>query len=248
MGRVSPPVDVRSPSDIPKAIERLKKGPITIVFVYADWCGHCQTFKPKFNEAVQTPRRDTEIISVNEKVLDSFNSNMMNKIPTATPLEPSGYPEVMIVNKKGENIGNVPPSASKEDLINVVTNGSQMANSKTGSNRTTNAKTNTEPVPTPVANSANMSTIPSKTLKNLESISNTTPMSGPVVPPSANEDLLETGEESTETAAQKGGSLFGSLSSAAYTLAPTGVLLAGLHALRRNKTRRARKISRRRRH
>ena len=38
-------VDVRSKKDIPEFEKILSKGPITIVLIYADWCGHCTNFK-----------------------------------------------------------------------------------------------------------------------------------------------------------------------------------------------------------
>ena len=259
-GRVSPPVDVRSPSDIPKALARMKKGPITIVFVYADWCGHCQTFKPKFNEAVNTSSRDTEVVSLNETMLDNFNRGLKRTIPTATPLAPEGYPEVLIVNKKGENMGQVPSSASKEDIVNVVSNGANMVG--------TPASLSTSPRPSALSNSSNTSTVPianapivsakarntlNANTDSLEAVtsSNITPMSGPVLPSLPEEDKLESSAMNAENSAstrQMGGSLFGSLGSAAYTLAPAGVLLAGLHALqRRTKQRKTRRHTRRRR-
>ncbi len=294
MGRVSSPIDVRSPSDIPKALQRLAKGPVTIVFVYADWCGHCQRFKPMFQKAVKTPRRDTEIVSVKDDMLENFNNELVKKIPSAAPLEPEGYPDVVIVDNKGSNIGSIPSSASEEDIVSVVSNGANMvktpasnaanaannsrrnnaANNAANNSRRNNAANNSyepepEPTPTPLSNAANnsrrnasnTSTVPvsnapvvsSKSMKNANSLDvgaeNTTPMSGPVMPPAATEDVVVSAEELEPK--QAGGSLFGSLSSAAYTLAPAGVLLAGLHALRRKSRkhkggkRKARKTARR---
>lgn len=259
MGRVSPPVNVRSASDIPQALQRMKKGNITIVFVYADWCGHCHHFKPKFENAARTPNRNTEVVSVNEKVLDSFNKALVKSIPTATPIEPDGYPEVVIVNKEGQNIGNVPSSATEEDLISVVTNGNTMAATPVVNNVTNkmyntmgnNMETNMadmEPTPTPIMNNnamnskANTSTVPianARTTSKSNDMMDILPsasVTGPVLPPTANEDVMETNTEEPR-ANQAGGSLFGSLSSAAYTLAPAGVLLAGLHALRSRRSR-----------
>lgn len=273
MGRVSPPVNVRSVSDIPKALDRMKKGNVTIVFVYADWCGHCHNFKPKFENATRTPKRNTEAVSVNEKVLDSFNNALVKSIPTATPIEPDGYPEVVIINNKGQNIGNVPSSASEEDLISVVTNGNTMAatpvankgsanvNSVTnnlynnmGSNAGSNAErniTDVEPMPTPIMNSkamnsnANKSTVPISNARTPSKSNNSYDMdilpsasvTGPVLPPTGNDDLMGTADTSEPAPTQTGGSLFGSLSSAAYTLAPAGVLLASLHAMRSRRSR-----------
>jgi thiol-disulfide isomerase/thioredoxin len=273
MGRVSAPIDVRSPSDIPKAIQRLKKGPVTIVFVYADWCGHCQRFKPMFQRAVKTNQRDMEAVSVNSDVLDEFNNELTKRVPSANRLEPEGYPDVVIVDNKGKNIGNVPSSASEEDIVSVVSNGSAMV--KTPANASSNSRKNNsmntgnaaEPTVTPIAtnasNASNTSTVPitnapsvsTKAANSLNAMNtlnvgeeNATPMSGPVLPPGADEDLApsEGTENSENSTNQKGGSLFGSLSSAAYTLAPAGILLAGLHTLRQRKSSRKQKGGKRR--
>ena len=50
-GIIYPPLDVRSPQDLNGIFKRITKGPITIVLVYADWCGHCHTLMPHFKEA-----------------------------------------------------------------------------------------------------------------------------------------------------------------------------------------------------
>ena len=44
-GRLMSPVDVRSPSDVMGLEQLLEKGPLTIVLIYADWCGACHRFK-----------------------------------------------------------------------------------------------------------------------------------------------------------------------------------------------------------
>jgi hypothetical protein len=239
-GRVSPPMDVRSPAHIPEALRRMKKGPITIVLVYADWCGHCQRFKPMFQEATNTSKRDTEVVSVNDEMLETFNNELTKALPSATPLAPSGYPEVMIVNNKGKNIGNVPPSASKEDIISVVSNGSAMVKTPATATNAANAAANAtnNVVLSPKAKNAL-----NATNTGMES-ANITPMSGPVLPPVATADI-EVEDETLPANVQKGGGLFGALSSAAYTLAPAGLLLAGLHSLRMRKTRKAARRHRR---
>jgi thiol-disulfide isomerase/thioredoxin len=265
MGRVSPPVDVRSASDIPKALQRLQKGPITLVFVYADWCGHCHTFKPKFNNAVKTPNRDMEVVSINEKVLTPFNNAMAKTIPTASPIEPDGYPEVLIVNKMGKNVGNVPSSATENEIMSVVTSGNSIAstpapNAGTGDPMSVSnvGEDPMAPMPTPVANnsrvatknnSARTSTVPISNVQRSATldVENTTlPVTntGLVTPPVTTDDLIS---ETTTPATQAGGSLFGALSSAAYTLAPAGVLLASLHALRSRRSRSRRGTRRHRR-
>ena len=65
------PVDVRSELDVPKLEKLLEKGPLTIVLVYADWCGACQRFKgtPEWKRALDTKNRTMNIGSVREDML-----------------------------------------------------------------------------------------------------------------------------------------------------------------------------------
>ena len=121
-GRISPPVDVRSTKDIPRALNLLKKGPMTLVFIYADWCGHCHNFKPKYNNAVRAPNRNIQAIQVNDAMVSDFNSALESEIVGAKPLAPEGYPEILLINTNGKPVGNVPPSATEMELVNVVTN------------------------------------------------------------------------------------------------------------------------------
>lgn len=76
------------------ALEKvLKDGKITIVLIYADWCGHCH----KFMENVWEPSCQKEAIhnraAVREDVLPQTSLKGANF---------DGYPSVIVVNEKGE--------------------------------------------------------------------------------------------------------------------------------------------------
>lgn len=236
-GRVGPVVDVRSKGQISNALNLIKKGPITLVFIYADWCGHCSTFKPKYLNAVNSPGRTTQAVMVNDSVVSDFNSALSETL-RAKPLNVEGYPTTVIMNQNGSIAGEIPPSASEEDI-------SVMATMRTppSANTATNTATNTSTIettytPSPVEELGAMdpTTVTSGNTSLRTSNGNTRPSvnldtTKPVSPSLVNADVID----SEATPVRRGGGLYGALASAAYSLAPAGILLAGLHAVRGRK-------------
>ena len=92
-GRLNP-VDVRSKADVGAFEGLLGKGPLTIVLVYADWCGHCQTFKEKmWNEVNTMPNKKLNTASVHYDMVE--NTSIKNaKI--------DGYPSLLLVGTDKE--------------------------------------------------------------------------------------------------------------------------------------------------
>lgn len=82
-------VDVRSPEDLEDFERTLMVGPITIVLVYADWCGHCKTFKKDiWSKLLSMKNKKVNLASVHHDMLDK-TSQKDAKI--------KGYPSVLIV-------------------------------------------------------------------------------------------------------------------------------------------------------
>jgi len=92
------PVDVRSEMDIPNFLKVLTKKPLTFVMVYADWCGHCHTLMPHFDNAARNPNNTVECAKINETMLSEVNARMNN---SGNPITVQGYPTVIAVNTKG---------------------------------------------------------------------------------------------------------------------------------------------------
>ncbi len=116
------PVDVRSLQDVEEFENMLSVGPITVVLVYADWCGHCQTFKKNvWSNLTALPNRKVNLASVHYDQLEN-TSQKDAKI--------EGYPSVLIVgndkkaadfkNENGERTNAMPNANSLEAMKTLV--------------------------------------------------------------------------------------------------------------------------------
>jgi thiol-disulfide isomerase/thioredoxin len=114
-------MDVRSKGDVSGFESLLGRGPLTIVLVYADWCGHCQTFKQNmWNEVSAMPKKNLNTASVHYDMVN--NTSLKNaKI--------DGYPSLLLVGtdkkpatfKEESGETNAMPSPqSLEELKNMV--------------------------------------------------------------------------------------------------------------------------------
>ena len=71
----------------------LMRGPSTFVLIYADWCGHCQRYKPMWETLARTPGRVANMAAVRDDVY--------RKIPRIANAKIQGYPSVIKVSPNG---------------------------------------------------------------------------------------------------------------------------------------------------
>lgn len=219
-GRVSVPVDVRKSSDVPALEGILGLGPITLVLVYADWCGHCTRFKKDmWNEVSNMPNKTINTASVHYDMLDK-TSLAGSKI--------DGYPSLLLVGKdkkpaeytspEGNVTNAIPTPATKEQLTQIVNtpvpeelleNAANVANNNVANNNLAN--NNTEAV------SGSLTT---------------------VLPPSSKNDRVASvaSPNISIRPGLRGGNLYGSLLEITQNAAPAALLLAS--AMVSKKTRR----------
>ena len=259
--------------DLPDLMKRIMIGPITLILVKADWCGHCRDLEPKYNSIMSNSQHTIQNASIKDDMVEKFNKSLAETFPKAAPINPQGFPSLILVGKNGEQKGTVPNDVS---LIEKAT--TMLGNSKTLNNSRPVIKVNaTNYVP----ESENESIveeleeiIPSKSLSNsmpspVKSLSNSiksvpvksmapvsmmkTRLSGMVNPPSPEsppepDSIIPSLKSVTQQyEKQQGGSLYGSLMKSAYTLAPTGVLLAAAAAMFKRKKSKSRKTRKQRR-
>ena len=101
---IFPPIDIHSKDDIERAIKQIMKGPVTILLVYADWCGHCHDLMPHWDAAANSPGRTVPSIKLNEKDTESFNEALQSLNKKKSSIHVSGYPSVLVLDSKGNKI------------------------------------------------------------------------------------------------------------------------------------------------
>jgi thiol-disulfide isomerase/thioredoxin len=253
MGRLLPPVDIREEAQLGELQKRITKGPLTLVLVYADWCGHCQRFKPMMDELEKFPNRSVQTARIRD---DMFPKSSISSAKV------EGYPSLMLVKKSGEVATFKTPEGEVTNAIPEHTNMQKMTSlvRSAGTEEGLNLLNGKEP------SNAVLSMKPATIQAQSNAASNPeTPV--PSIPknivadrlPSNNVAALNTNLVETKNATlqdatapvapgpikQAGGSLWSQLMIASQAVAPAAALFLGAEAVRERKhSKKARKTRR----
>ena len=86
-------VDVRESSQISMLEETIKKGPITFILIYADWCGYCKKFKHEvWSKLLALEHIVANLASIHHDQLEHTSMRGAKF---------SGYPSVIVVGPDG---------------------------------------------------------------------------------------------------------------------------------------------------
>ena len=118
-----------------------------IIFVLADWCGHCQDFKPKINDYVQHMSNTN-----NNGIIALFDDNTMKEANNMPSI--NGFPSVFSM-RNGMKHQDYNGERSKEGLINFSNNIFKPSNSLQVRKKVSCGRI---PTPTPITTSNSIAT------------------------------------------------------------------------------------------
>ena len=243
-------IDVRSDKDIPGFEQLIMTGPLTLVYVHADFCGHCKNFSENVWSKVPKSNMPINAASVHYDMLDK--TSLKNaKI--------EGYPSLLLVGKNKQpaefkdeagtvtNAMTEPPKTPQE-LEQLLS--TQVPNTVKNANSVVKTVVNNMSRVNSIQPSVQMPNTPAPELMTSGEKRNVfKPVSVEALegPPDTLTDLVETQKSATQPPKQLGGSLMGSLLEISREGAPAALLMASaaIYAHRKRvTTRKAKRSSR----
>jgi thiol-disulfide isomerase/thioredoxin len=253
MGRLLPPVDIRKDAQLDELQKRITKGPLTLVLVYADWCGHCQRFKPMMDELEKFPNRSVQTVRIRD---DMFPKSSISSAKV------EGYPSLMLVKKSGEVATFKTPEGELTNAIPEHTNMQKMTSlvRSAGTDEGLNLLNGKEPSnavltmkPATIQAQSNAASNPESPVPSIPTniVADRLPSNNVAA---LNTNLVETTNANLQGATapvtseplkQAGGSLWSQLMIASQAVAPAAALFLGAEAARSRKhSKKARKTRR----
>lgn len=295
MGKILPPIDIKTDRDLEKLPLYIKNGPV-FLYIYAVWCGHCQQMMKHWAEATKSPERSIQAVKVNETMLTKVNDLINKRVNNnAQPINPEGFPTMIIVDNKGNKVTDIEPVKDTKVLTNVMNQSGVLynqaglnkeelppSNSSVNATIPSNAKNkvamnsmipnnalsmsrnanigeesllgnvikNSPPPPTSIKSNNKSNNVFTSTdpdlITSLHSLTPSAEENVPIVPPVATSDIQSNTPISNSLSIPanrkvSGGSLYGTLSQTAYTLAPMAILLGTATYVMKRKSKKAKK-------
>ena len=117
----------------------IRKGPMTLVFIYTKTCPHCHTYMPIWNKLCKTNGRKANMISM--------EASTYQQTPMSQQKPVSGVPTVLYVNKQGEIVEIDKPrdTATMKSVVRNM-NPSSMVSSSMVSSSMVSSQMNPKPM------------------------------------------------------------------------------------------------------
>jgi thiol-disulfide isomerase/thioredoxin len=127
-GKIMPPLDVRSKSQLKEFVKRIEKGPVTFIMVWAPWCPHCHTMMPHFDAASKSSNRSVQSIKVQDNMLPLVNEVLTQRVnKSVKPLNVEGFPSIIVVDKKGNAVTDVEPIRNTAVMTKIMNEAGPLA-------------------------------------------------------------------------------------------------------------------------
>ena len=187
----------------------------SVIICKADWCGHCQHFKPDWKKVSNTPARNMPMVAIRD---DVFKNSPLNSL-----VNPEGYPTVALASA-ANNLSINLPTREPSALTKVVTNANALAPSSNSSNMNMNVnnlinkspRNNMSMSMTNNYNNNNEDPGEPLSIKKVNSLKVSSPVNRDTIEPPMSEEAylnenIESENELSENMNQLGGSLFAKL-------------------------------------
>jgi hypothetical protein len=200
---MAPALDIKSSTDVKKALDIMKKHPLTIILVFANWCPHCHTFMSRWNKLKGVPNRTSPMISVEQQFSNELLSNMSDE--SGKPPQIDGYPTVLANSNRGnQNVGVQVSTGSDEALTNLAQGNANMNESENENNNTNSMNVENENNNTNAMNVENENTKNAMNVENENSTNamNTENENGSFAASYSNESVTKNGKGSPRSTAK----------------------------------------------
>ena len=112
---------VDSPSKIPQLEKILKQGKVSIVLVFADWCGHCHKFQKDIWDPMCKKNAIHNRVAVRDDMIGktSLANAKFNYLPSVLVVNEKGKPE-SFTTPDGEATNAMPTPKNEQDMERLV--------------------------------------------------------------------------------------------------------------------------------
>ena len=133
-GSKAPSLDIKSSADVKKALEIMRKHPLTIVLVFANWCPHCHTFMgDRWNKYKSLPNRTSPMISVEQQQSAELLKSLRGE--NGESVSVNAFPTVLAsttVANSASNIATPVSTGNDSAMISLLENGSNAVTGSSG--------------------------------------------------------------------------------------------------------------------